>query len=172
MNYEVVPTRALHIRPMAAKLRAAACFGLGRHGFDPRRALHKAVNNSRICKTALVDGQPEAIWGVQAPLLSEAGFVWLAMSDHVTQYRKAIVSEARRQLSEMMLDYSELVTTVLPEDRTSISFAIFLGFHDRHRDRNAVPRRKELEAELVQDPQYRIASGDSYVIALGWHGED
>jgi hypothetical protein len=169
MNYEVVPTKVLHIKALAEKLRTAACLGLDRYGIDPRRALLDAFRKSRTCCTALIDGKPEAIWGVQAPLLSDFALVWLAMSNDVTRFPKAIVAEAKLQIGEMGKDYAELATTVLPDDRQSIAFAAFLGFHDRH-DEGRKMSRKMIEADLRDNPRHRVAIGDKYVIALGWHG--
>lgn len=168
MMVEIVPTKAIHIRPLAMKWRNTAQIGVMHHGYNPRRALHDAVIKSHFCRTALVDGKPEAMWGLMGPMLSEHALVWLAMSDQVTRFPKLVFTEARRQLEAMGQCYAELATTVLPEDRAAIAFAVALGFHDRHDDETK--SRKQRMAELLTDPRHRLVLGDKYVIALGWHG--
>lgn len=169
MIYEVVPARALHIKPMAEKLRHTHAVEMGRFGFEPRRALHDAVRQSQIARTALVDGSPEAMWGIMGPILAEGALVWFVMSDRAAEHPRMIVAEARRQLHDMAQGYSELATTVLPGDQRSMAFATFLGFHDRHDDILDRMPRKQRMAELFENPAHRVAIGDRHVIALGWH---
>lgn len=164
MIYEVVPTRALHIRRLALKLRPIARTTLGRHGIDARRALHDAVIQSHFCRTALIDGEPQAMWGLKAPILSDAAYVWLAMSDMVTRFPKSIVVEARRQIAEMAAGYRELFTILIPEDKPSVAFAAFLGF-DAGDDKRTMSRRAK-EAELLEYPHIEAVNGN--VIAVRW----
>lgn len=170
MIYEIVPARALHIKPMAAKLRQAHAIEMGQFGFDPRRALHDAVRQSHFARTALVDGQPEAMWGLMGTLLADGALVWFVMSDRAAAHPRLIVAEARNQLHEMGQHYSELATTILPGDTRSMAFATYLGFHDRHDGGFDQMTRKQRMAELLDNPRHHISLGDRHVIALGWHG--
>lgn len=170
MIYEVVPGKITHVRPMARKLRQAASINIGAYGYDPRRVLHDAFVTSHYCRTALIDGEPEAMWGLKGPLVSEAAVVWLVLSERATSMPQLIVSEAKFHLAQMGAEYSELATTVLPDDEASIRFAAFLGFHDHHNEEQVKMTHKQRAAQLRHNPRHRIPMGDSYVIALGWHG--
>lgn len=133
-------------------------------GFDPRRALHRAMRSSFYCRTALMDGKPVAMWGIKGNLMCDVAFVWLVLSDDIANIPGAITREARRELRAIMANYRELATTVLPDDAAAVRFAVYLGFHDRHEG-----KRKDIEREILANPRYRIPIGDSFVLGLGYH---
>lgn len=166
--YCIVPASPRHIRPMAAKLRAAACITLQAFGYEPRRALHRIFLNSFYCRTALIDGKPVAMWGVTGTLLGDVAYVWLVLSDDIASMPRSIVKEAKRELSAIMENYREIATTVLPDDAAAIRFAVYLGFHDNH-EGGDTQSRKALERDIRENPKHRIAVGDHYVIRLAYH---
>lgn len=168
-QYEVVPSTALHVRPMSAKLRAAAAITLQGFGYRPREALRRAYVASRYCRTALMDGKPIAMWGVKGTMLDDVAFVWLVLSDEVTRFPLAVVKEAQAELAKIMETVDEVAITVLPDDEAAIRFACYLGFHDRDDLRMS---RKELVRSIMEDPQYKIAIGDQFIIALGYHPDN
>lgn len=168
LTYDIVPARALHIRPMARQLRAAACITLQGFGLNAREALRRAFIASPYCRTAVADGKPIAMWGVKHTVLGDTGVVWLVLSDAVTKMPVAIVREARIELARVMAQLDEVAITVLPDDEAAVRFAVFLGFHDRDNDDSHLSRH-EMTRAIIADPQYRVPIGDSYVIALGYH---
>lgn len=173
MTCEIVYGSARHIRPMAKRMRAAACMTLQAYGFDPRRALHKVFLESHYCCTALMDGKPVAMWGLCGPLLGDVASVWLVLSDEIAQFPLTVVKAARKELVSIMQNYREVSTTVLPDDEAAIRFALYLGFHDNHDDDDGEPmNRKQLARALVENPRYRIPIGESYVIGLGYHARE
>lgn len=168
--YSIVKASIRHVRPMSRKLRSAASITLQGFGLHPRPALHRAFLASSYCRTALMDGEPIAMWGVKSVLLSDTAAVWLVLSDAVTRMPVAVVKEARAELARVMASNREVAITVLPDDEAAIRFAVFLGFHDRDNDDGHLSRR-DLCRAIVEDPQHRIPVGDHYVIALGYHPE-
>ncbi len=171
--YEIVPASILDVKPMARKLRAAACITLQGFGLEPREALRRAVRSSPYCRTALVEGKPVAMWGVREVLLSDTAVVWLVLSEEVTRMPLAIVREAKAELDGVMEAKREVAITVLPDDDAAIRFAVFLGFDDRgddERDEGELSRHARCAA-IRQNPRNRIPVGDSYVIALGHRAE-
>jgi hypothetical protein len=166
--YEVVAGSPRHIRRMAKDLRAAACVTIADFGFDPRRALHRIFVQSFYCRTALVAGRPIAMWGVVGSLLSPNAFVWLVLSKDVGLLPVRLVRDARAELARIMKDYDEVSTTVLPDDEAAINFAVCLGFHDREGD-DAPKRRRDMVAAIRANPRYKVAVGDHFAIALGYH---
>lgn len=167
-TYQIVPASIRHIKPMAARLRAAACITLQGFGYEPRRALHRAFLASYYCRTAVLDGKPIAMWGTKSVLLGDEALVWLVLSDEVTKMPLSVVKEARAELAKIMDDYREVAITVLPDDEAAIRFAVFLGFHDRDNDDGHFTR-KDMCQQIRENPNYRIPIGDSYVVALGYH---
>jgi hypothetical protein len=170
VTHQIVKASPRHIRPLAKRMRSAACMTLQGFGFDPRRALHRVFVASGWARCALIDGRPVAMWGVAGPLLGESAYVWLVISDDVTGLSRRIVEEARRELAEIAEGYEELATTVLPTDDAALRFAVFLGFHDRHDEGTERLSRKAKCKQLKDDPRHRIPVGDQYVIGLGYHG--
>lgn len=168
MTYEIVPASVLHLKPMTRKLRSAACITLSRYDIDPRLALHRAFMASHYCRTALANGAPIAMWGFEGTLLGNTAYVWLVLSNSITTIPLPIMREARRELATIMENYTEVATTVLPDDDAAIRFAIHLGFHDSD-DQLELPVRERV-MRVKADPQYRIPVGDHYVIGLGLHG--
>lgn len=168
MSYSVVPASVRHIRPMSRRLRAAACLTLQAFGHDPRRALHRIFLNSFYCRTALIEDRPVAMWGVTGTLLNDVVYVWLVMSDDIANIPRTIVWEAKKELSNIMANYREIATTVLPDDDAAIRFAVYLGFQDVD---GAIPLegRKAIEHDIRENPKHRIPVGDGYVISLGYH---
>jgi hypothetical protein len=168
-RHEIVAASVRHIRPMSKRLRTAACITLQRFGQDPRRGLHRAFISSNYCRTALIDGRPVAMWGVCGALMSNVASVWLVIAEDIVNLPLAIVREARTELSRVMGNYHELVTTVLPDDEAAVRFALYLGFQGFEDDDDA-PRKVRYE-EIMSDPKHRIPVGDSYVIGLGYRAE-
>lgn len=169
-SYAVVPASARHIKPLSRHLRAAACITLQGFGMEPRRALHRAFMASNYCRTAMIDNQPVAMWGVKGALLGDEALCWLVLSNAAARMPVSVVKEARAELARIMDSYREIAITVLPDDEAAIRFAVYLGFHDRDND-DDLYSRKELCQEILANPLYRIPVGDRYVIALGYHPE-
>lgn len=168
-RHEIVVASIRHIRPMSKRLRTAACITLGRFGENPRRGLHRAFIASNYCRTALIDGQPVAMWGVCGALMSNVASVWLVIAEDIVNLPLSIVREARAELAHVMGNYHELVTTVLPDDNAAVRFALYLGFQGYDED-DDMPRKARYES-LMSDPRHRIPVGDSYVIGLGYRAE-
>ncbi len=168
MDYEIRRASILDVRPMATRMRAAACVTLQSFGFKPRQALHRVYISSFYCRTALIDDRPVAMWGIMGTLMSECAYVWLVMSDGIANVPRTIIREAKAELSEIMANYSDVATTVLPEDDAAVRFALYLGFADRAGEFRNMPR-KDLERELRDNPRHRVPIGDQYVLGLSYH---
>jgi hypothetical protein len=97
-------------------------------GVDTHRELRGAYDDSSFCRAWLIDGELAALGGVRSTLLSQMGYVWLALSAKAMQNPVAVVKEARRQLAEIMLVKRQLATTLLDGDDAAYRFAVFMGF--------------------------------------------
>jgi len=76
----------------------------------------------------LVDGELAGLGGVTGSEISSTGYVWLALSERATRFPVEIVKETQRQMARILLTKRELVTLIIPEDKTSLRFATWLGF--------------------------------------------
>ena len=126
--YEVVPSSVRHIKALAAELRPAACQTLRAFGADPRRALHHAVRQSHYCRTAILKGQPVAMWGAAGAMLGDTVIVWGAFTLEAVRFPLAIVRGARSELAKLGRDGTSLHAMVAVADDKAILFAQTIGF--------------------------------------------
>lgn len=176
MKTEIVDARLHHCGQMSRLLRTEHHGALAKLGINTHRELRARYNESPFRKAWIVDGELAALGGVMGSTLATAGFVWLALSQRATRYPLAIVREARRQLDEIMLVKRELATTIINGDEAAKRLAIFLGFHVSHGGRGdrAFSRfgRRDLASFIETYPDSRIAIGNNFVIAMGYHHEE
>ncbi len=161
VDYQIVPASILHVKPMVARIRTASYIGLQAFGLNPRQALHRVFIKSFYSRTAIIDGQPVAMWGVAGTILGDCGEPWLVLSQQVTDMPVAIVREARHELKSMMNERETLVVNMIPDDDEALRFALHLGFSD-----GKGGTRREMEDRIKTDLAARIPVGDSYVIPL------
>jgi ribosomal protein S18 acetylase RimI-like enzyme len=65
------------------------CMALGR---DPKAALRGGVWHSRLCWTALVDGRPEAMFGLSvASAIEGRGVPWMLGTDEIYRHGKELM---------------------------------------------------------------------------------
>ena len=114
-------------------MRAAAAVALDGYGFNPREALRRVFIASHHARTALIDDQPVAMWGVSGSLLGDTAYVWLVLSDRICEMPLSIVREARNALAMAARSYPNVIATILPDDAASLRFATFLGFEEAER---------------------------------------
>lgn len=126
--YEIVPASVLHVRPLSASLRPAACMTLQAFGLDTRAALRRAFAGSAYCRTALIDGVPAAMWGLSGSLLTDTATVWLALGQRAAAVPVAVMRGAISELEEMLRGRSTLFARISREDDAALIFARSIGF--------------------------------------------
>lgn len=139
MNYEISPSCIRHVKPLARLLRPAACITLQSFGENVRRSLQQAYLSSSYSRTALVDGAPVAMWGIQGVLLMDYAIVWLAMSETITQRPLAVVRCAKRELETMSDRAGRLYARISKDDERARLFAETLGFRSSPQLPDPVP---------------------------------
>lgn len=159
--YSIVPSSIKHVKPMARCMRTASCMAVEGYGYDPRAGLRRAFVASLLCRTALIDGHPAAMWGVVAGMLDDSASVWLVLSEAIQALPRAILREAKAELDRVMADYPHVAATMLPDDAASIRFALHLGFGGTHRG-----KFEDMRVDALTNTAYRIPLGDSYAIQL------
>lgn len=126
--YSVVPGSILHVKQISPSLRPAACLTLQGFGLEPRAALHRAFRASAYCRTAVLEGQPVAMWGSMGTALSDHATVWAALGQGAVRWPLAIVRRARDELSRMAERSGMLYAAIGKDDERAMLFAKTLGF--------------------------------------------
>lgn len=179
-SYAVVEATRGHVLQVARRLRGRHVAAIGSVGLDVRRALLAAFDGSAFRRAWLIDGRPEAVGGISGTMASSTGVVWLALTDIAETMPRAVVREARRQISEIMATKQHLETAIVVGDAPSWRFAEFLGFRLKHpsEDRLILSdglKRRALGDILAAAPEFRVAlaGGVSGILAQyggGVHG--
>jgi hypothetical protein len=128
--YEVIPASIRHVKPLAATLRPAACAALAGFGVDARRALHFALRHALYSRTAVIGGEPVAMWGTHGAMMSDQVTIWAAFSQKATKFPLAIVRKARAELAAIANGENRLYASVSEDDERAMVFARAIGFHE------------------------------------------
>ena len=128
-SYWIVPTTREHLLVMATKLRVKDLEELEAAYLTPRRALWRGFRRSLWTRTAFVDGEIAAIWGLNAP--SAIGFVgvpWLLTAPALERAAFAFIREAKKEVARMLEQYPTLDNYVLASYQGAIRFLKIMGF--------------------------------------------
>ncbi len=97
-------------------------------GLDPRIALRNSFRNAIIRRTALVNGEIAAMWGLGGTMLSYEGVPWLMTTPAVEAVPVSFVKVGRAQLDEMLRHRSFLSNFVQASYRRACRFLEVMGF--------------------------------------------
>ncbi len=127
-RFEIIPGRQYHCGQIIRRLRAEHRAAVVSLGIAPHQSLRANFDISMFTRAWLIDGELAGLGGVTGSEISSTGYVWLALSEKATRYPVEIVKETRRQMARIMVTKRDLVTLIIPEDKTSLRFATWLGF--------------------------------------------
>lgn len=133
-RYQVVDALAPHIYQLAPKLRAEDLAEIEGTGNTAKRSLWRGYRNSILCKTAFIDDEVAAMWGLcvggaaGVTLLSDIGRPWLLTSAAVEQLPFAVVREARRAVRGMLISKPILENYVLSSYTRAVRMLRIIGF--------------------------------------------
>lgn len=131
-EFRIIEAREYHCGQIIRRLREehhAAIMGLG---VNAHREIRAKFDDSAFRRAWLIDDRLAGLGGVTGPLASSSGFIWLALTAQATRYPVAIMKEAQRQIDQILETKRDLVTSLIPGDRTAIRFATRLGFEVAH----------------------------------------
>lgn len=99
---EIVPTRSRHITTIANRMRVLdriECDALGR---TPKESLRAGYWQSKMCWTALVDGRPEALFGlVVVNAIEGRGSPWMLGTEIIYKHGRELVMHGPALLAHM-----------------------------------------------------------------------
>ncbi|QNA85146.1 hypothetical protein G4G27_14930 [Sphingomonas sp. So64.6b] len=125
----LVPARATHIGPIAHRLREHDRIECAALGHTPKQALRAGLTASSLCLTALVDGRPEAMFGlVVTNALYGEGRPWLLGTDIVYRQPRALLHHGPRAIGAMLDSTPRLSNLVACRNARAIRFLARMGF--------------------------------------------
>lgn len=130
----VVPAEIGHVYALAAALRPRDAAEIAGVGISPKKALYRAFRNSVMCKTAFVDGEIAAMWGLCVGLrpgvspLSDLGVPWLHTSAAVERIPVSFVKIAKAELALMCVNRRRLESFVAADYPQAVKLLRILGF--------------------------------------------
>lgn len=127
-SIEVIETKPQHIRELSKKLQAIDVRTAERLGLKPHVALWRAYKKSLFCRTAFINGELVAIWGVVGTFLGPVGYPWLIMSPVAQDFPLKVAFRYRKELKEMLKLFPKLVDMVDAEHAKSLRLLKIMGF--------------------------------------------
>ncbi|AHE52569.1 hypothetical protein [Sphingomonas sanxanigenens] len=125
----IVPARPRHVRRIAQAMRDADRRECAAIGLDPRAALRRGLAGSALCRTALVDGEPEAMFGlVVRSAVAGEGMPWLLGTDRVMAQGRALLALGPGAIAEMQAVTPRLANRVAVENGRAIRLLRRWGF--------------------------------------------
>lgn len=126
---EIVPAKLTHVGPIALRMRTIDELECRVFGHSPKEALRVGLLSSMIAWTALIDGQPEAMFGASTiSLLDGTGRPWLLMTDKAGRQQKALLRLGRIYTAAIHRHYVQLENWVHVDNVAAIRWLSRLGF--------------------------------------------
>ena len=98
---------------------------------SPYEALLQSVEHSDWCEVALVDDQPQCVFGaatLHESLLGDDGAPWMLGAQSMCRHAKALLIHSRPKVEAMRWRYQRLFNIVHAHNRASIRWLKWLGF--------------------------------------------
>jgi len=128
-SIQVVPSRATHIGPIASRIRAIDRTECEAMGHSPKKALRDGFLYSDMCWTALVDGRPEAMYGVITTSAIEGrAVVWFLGTDEVYRHGRALLALGPRIIARLVDSIGTAGNLVSCQNRQAITLLKRWGF--------------------------------------------
>jgi len=126
---EIVPARPIHVNTIAKRMRAIDKFECAAMGHKPKEALRWGLIGSTVAWTALIDGVPEAMFGVTPLSMIEGrGRPWLLMTEAATAKRISLVRLGRLYTEQLHRHYDLLENWVHADNTRTIRWLSRLGY--------------------------------------------
>lgn len=125
----IVPSQIGDVYRVADNLRSEDKAEITGLGFDPRDALRRSYRHGIIRRTAFVDGEIAAMWGLGGAMLSNEGVPWLLTTPAAARVPVSFLRVGRAQLDEMLQHRSHLSNVVQASYTGACRFLQVLGFH-------------------------------------------
>ncbi len=125
----IVPTTAEHILHIRDNLREDDRREVEGLGLTARQALWRSFKRSVYTRTAIIDGEPVAAWGVAGSLLGLTGQPWLLTTEGVKKVSPLKFARIYQlELKEMLKIYPKMSNFVLSDYCEAVRLLEIVGF--------------------------------------------
>lgn len=126
---EIVPAMPRHINRIAKGMAEIDRMECAVFNHSPKDALRHGLMCSSLAWTALIDGEPEAMFGASTQsLLDNSGRPWLLLTEKARHYDVALVRLGRRYTQVLHSQYDLLHNWVHADNHKAIRWLTHLGF--------------------------------------------
>ena len=130
-RWQIVGCEPCHLRQLARTLRADDAEEVRALGQpSPMRMMYRTWRASVVRRTAFVDGEIAAAWGLigGGSLMAATGVPWLLTAPAIERVPLDFAREARREVREMLDIYPLLENWVHAPYRRAVGFLKIVGF--------------------------------------------
>lgn len=125
----IVPTIPAHINALKANLRPEDAAEILRFGITINKALWYSYKHSLIRKTAMIDGEVVACWGLHGTFLGNTGQPWLMTTPGVKKVSPLKFTRIYQQeVMEMLKIFPKLVNYVDSGYANAVRLLEIIGF--------------------------------------------
>ena len=130
VRLEIVAASMDHVAPIACRMREADRLEvLASSGASPHQALMFSLGKSSVAWTAIVDDQPEVMFGVgDLNVLTATGAPWLLGTDAVERHFRLFLRQSVGWRGKLLDRYSVLRNFVDDRNEVSKRWLTWLGF--------------------------------------------
>lgn len=129
MEPEIIPTTAAHIRELRETIREADKREIEAYGFTCAKGLWRSYKQGLMNRTALIDGQVAAVWGVGGTYLGATGQPWLLTAEAIKKISPLKFARYyQREVHKMLKLFPELVNYVDNDYPEAIRLLQIVGF--------------------------------------------
>lgn len=97
-------------------------------GLSSYRAVNRAFRNGILSRSAFVDGEIAAMWGLGGTLISNVGTPWLLTTHAAERVPLTFVKVGKSEVERMLMHRSVLENYVTADYEKAIKFLRILGF--------------------------------------------
>ena len=127
-RYLIRDTEVSDVYALAANLRLGDRLEIASFGKEPRSALRLSYRNAILRRTAIVDGEIAAMWGLGGSMLDDTGYPWLITAPAIERIPISFLREGRREVARMLRLRRVLIGEVAAAYTQACRFLEVLGF--------------------------------------------
>lgn len=128
MAWHIVASEPQHVNMLVAGLRENDAREITCAGYRVKRAIWQSYRTSLLRRSAFVDGEIAAMWGIGAAPLDRSGRPWLMTTGAIEKLPLTYLKQARREVREMLDCYPVLYNWVHADYTAAVRFLRMLGF--------------------------------------------
>lgn len=128
MAWHIVASEPQHVNQLVARLRENDAREITCLGFNVRRIIWRSYRGALLRRSAFIDGEIAAMWGVGGSPLDPVGRPWLMTTGAIEKLPKTYLREARREAREMLACFPVLQNWVHAEYTSAVKFVRLMGF--------------------------------------------